>query len=151
MKEQLISFNTAKLAKEKGFKTDHLWYQDDGVPVRFPYFVTFQSGGNEENIITKFIRDSMDRDGISYDYSPLTNLTYYLTPTQSLLQKWLREKHSINVEVEGYYSDVWKTKIFELVDSSKHASYKELNDSTISFKTYEEALEAGLTKALNLI
>ena len=66
MKEQLISFSTAKLAKEKGF---------DNYDVANYY-----------------------REGINYALnnsgtSTIKEVGNYPAPTQSLLQKWLREKH----------------------------------------------------------
>ena len=71
MKEQLIKFETAKLAKEKGFDWEVIdGFTLEGKPIPFANFGYYN--WNEE------IRD------ISQS-------------TQSLLQKWLREIHDIHL------------------------------------------------------
>lgn len=74
----------------------------------------------------------------------------------SLLQKWLREVHDIQIEIISFYQDnivfgynycMYKTQIerieYELNELSKpiHCDYN----------IYEEALEEGLTQSLKLI
>ena len=67
-------------------------------------------------------------------------------PTQSLLQRWIREEHSIFVFVEiTRYQHELRARIVD---------YREPFTSPIftnSFSTYEQALEAGLLEALKLI
>ena len=113
MKEQLISFETAKLAKEKGVKLDiNGLYWEDG---------SYDSGENA--LVYEEFQDVMS------------------APTQSLLQKWLREVHNIDVNVLPYN----KTK-------KEYEVYVDLAVTTWSgYKTYEEALEVGLQEALKLI
>lgn len=65
---------------------------------------------------------------------------YTKRPTQSLLQKWLREIHKIDVRV---FRD------FQFLIKNKNIS-SEYYDIVV-FKSYEEALEAGLKKALNIL
>lgn len=88
-------------------------------------------------------------------------------PTQSLLQKWLREEHEIQVyaTMESLGSDEWgysyeinylpkehqnaKRRVcrFEYIDS-----YKEFGSTYEgAWDTYEEALESALLEALKLI
>jgi hypothetical protein len=62
---------------------------------------------------------------------------------QSLLQKWLREVHNIDVSIsaalgEGYYFTLYLNK--ECID-----------DSEIKYDTYEEALEVSLKEGLKLL
>jgi hypothetical protein len=72
MEEQLISFKTAKLAKEKGFNIPtNAVYVDNGT-------LSFARTNNE----------------IDYNWNERGG---YSAPNQSLLQKWLREKCNINV------------------------------------------------------
>ena len=70
-------------------------------------------------------------------------------PTQSLLQKWVREQYNLHIVVNigfydrediGYYSNVIKFR--------KHHKSKYRSEF---FSTYEEALEVGLIEALKLI
>jgi len=109
MKEQLIQFETAKLAKEKGF--DWEW-------------------------------------GILYNR--LDNYLFIDLPTQSLLQKWLREKHKIFIELGlvDSLNDYWVR-----VDVSTLSSLETIwrNDPNNHLETYEQALEAGLIEGLKLI
>lgn len=64
MKEEIISFETAKLAKEKGFNGETIYYYD---------FMGDKCSG----LITNWNNSS----------GPI-----YTAPTLSLLQKWLRER-----------------------------------------------------------
>jgi hypothetical protein len=140
MQEQLITFETAKLAKEKGFNIctkkvfvetlEHTLEMGRGGDCTFPYHAprVLDSGKFEE-----------------YD------IIHCNAPTQSLLQKWLREVHNIHLNVE-YYPDR-ETKKYCIT-----GDYKTLNQWTwidhehdINFNTYEEALELGLKEGLELI
>jgi len=129
MKEQLISFETAKLAKEKGF--DQNPYKANKC-----YAPEYADGSNIRLCNTLFYQD----------------VNIAVAPTQSLLQKWLREEHNIHVYVtyrrfvakpdsdDGFYFHIGKSIEFSLCD-----------DWGGRYKTYEEALEVGLQKALSFI
>jgi len=126
MEEQLISKETAKLAKLKKYNIPSYSYYDD------------------------FERDGYKKDGIHWlnleESEPMINDKYkddcYAAPTQGLLQKWLREKHGIHITV-NYMREYQGTKIGEY-----HVIITNFN----AFEsTYEKALELGLQKALKLI
>lgn len=89
MKEELVIFETAKLAKEKGFE---------------------------------------------------------LLPTQSILQKWLREEHNLEVNAYGvrYTGDIKAIYYTYAINGANRLH-------TYRYNTYEEALEAGLFDALESI
>ena len=89
MKDELITFETAKLAKEKGF--DELCYAFYG----------------ETGIIDNFYYDSV----CSFDELLINNVILdrsiehekaYLAPTQSLLQRWLRVVHNMHCNIGIY-------------------------------------------------
>ena len=120
MKEQLISSETAKLAKEKGF--DKVLYITN---ISYFYYDDFLSTGSNSLV--------------TYRYKERPNI--YLAPTQSLLQKWLREIHGIEVWVTPLFDKVYKVNWF----------YTTLFQKSNTFTKYEEALEVGLVDALNLI
>ena len=63
-------------------------------------------------------------------------------PEQELLRKWLREVHSLNVDVHTWASMEYD---YVIVYSDGSIESKEFEP------TYEQALEAGLQEALNLI
>ena len=75
MEEQLISFETAKLAKEKGLPQDNFYFED------YEARVPFYGLDNELN------KGDEDRFGQCKSIS------------QSLLQKWLREVHGIHIAI----------------------------------------------------
>ncbi len=130
MTEQLISFETAKLAKEKGFDlhTIDTFYQWDG-SISLCHSQSFRA---------LEVQDKSRPECYA--------------PTQSLLQKWLREEHEIFVQVTWepiihyYYCriDTWN-------NLPKHVLYFSDGASTPEFYSYEEALEKGLYEALKLI
>jgi hypothetical protein len=119
----LIQFNTAKLAREKGFK--------------------FQNAASEN------------------DYQGEN-------PTQSELQKWLRDVHGIDIIIDlsltnlynknerNYFVDIYCTnlkthpKIDEYIQS-KGIGVPEGGGSHKLFISHEEALEDGLFESLKLI
>ena len=59
-----------------------------------------------------------------------------------LLQKWLRDEHNIFVEI-SWYDDCFNTEI--TVEETARL------EGRGEYKTYEQALEEALTKALELI
>jgi len=67
---------------------------------------------------------------------------------QSLLQKWLREKHNIHIEIKK--SNNIKNGFWVEVDIWDEVHCIE-SLASVNFNTYEEALEVGLCEALKLI
>jgi hypothetical protein len=131
MKENLIRFETAVLAKEQGFN----------IPVKKIY--------NEVKNLTKGINGA----GKPVKNSEWGNRECYSAPTQALLQKWLRELHIIVVNAYANASGYcWESHCTPERGGSCIA------DSEISgpnesgcWDTYEQALEKGLFEALKLI
>jgi hypothetical protein len=123
MEEQLISFETAVLAKEKGFDIKTLY---------------------------RFLGETCREVDLNCQ---LWDNEYY-APTQSLLQKWLREE-----------MDMWVTIIFNGITYSisiygrytpdeeeiEISNTGSLNFEDKYFLRYEQALEVGLQEALKLI
>ena len=124
MEEELIKFETAKLAKEKGFKEMVAHHYTDELVMPKKEVLGASTNGEKDK---------------------------FSAPRQSLLQKWLREEHNVNnLNVLPHYSnDViqgykpWRGLLFT------ESIYKFNKEE--SFKTYEEALENGLIEALKLI
>ena len=125
MEDTRITFETAKIAKEKRFPQE---------PNRrkVPYYnYKGEFNGDVTDFLRKYLReeDTSDVESVS-------------APTQSLLAKWLREEHNIhliaykNINIDGYD---W---CFITTDGITNIN---------SYKTYEEAYEIGLYQALKLI
>ena len=75
----------------------------------------------------------------------------YYRPSQSLVQKWLRETKNLHISIIrnacGYGYDICKA------DNGTHITdgiFKGKNDGG-QWDNYEEALEAGIQKAIELI
>ena len=69
-------------------------------------------------------------------------------PTQSLLQKWLRKIHDIDVIIE-VHNEKYLIMLFKGLHN-KNIKYYEANISLL-FDIYEDALEVGLIEGLKLI
>ena len=118
LKEKLISFETAKLAKEKGF---HISSRGEGMGKR-----VFIDGE-----LVNAIFSSKD---------------HIHAPTQSLLQKWLREVHEISIKIDDYYTNSEVRFDYNVCELGSQ------EDNPVGiFETYEKALDAGLYQALKLI
>ncbi len=108
MTEELVTLETAKLLKEKGFQ-------------QRKYFI---------NVST-----------LHHCYK------YLSVPPQSIAQKWLRENHSIHIAVDFNQYGRWYYRLYDIED------YDFLSETEVDkiYKSYEEALEAGIQEALKLI
>ena len=167
MEEKLISFETAKLAKEKDFNIlQHSYYFEDGEFKENSLKGTNGYYGEEyEFDLSEFNENWNDKwltkktgDRCFGCSKQKGYLETFSAPTQSLLQRWLREVH--NIYVESYHdltSDGTKIQFYTswgfLQQKDKNGNqnvngwYDEYND----WETYEEALEVGLQEALKLI
>lgn len=125
MNDQLITKETAVLAKEKGFDVSSLnQYRLD------------TNGNFEESYHGMIVHDHI--------------VEIIKRPTQSLLQRWLREVHNISIEVFSlsYHNKIQFTMNIKKLNKSE---IKILSKNNYHFETYEEALEFGLQKALELL
>ena len=128
IEEQYVSFETAKLAKEKGFD----------IPTRYGF-------SERRSLVRVDTSDNWNQDK-----------ELYSRPTQSLLARWLRDKHKLFIEITIDFMrliiednptkcyTIYYYKIINLKNSScinnRHEYY-----------SYEKALEAGLQEALKLL
>ena len=127
MQEQIISFETSKILYRLNIKLKSNWVYDKRNG--FKYSIQYH-------------------DGLP------TDDTHICAPSQSLLQKWLREEHDIevncrtNIKHDGRV--VWESsgKYFKLLHhTNKRKTYSEYKRAD----TYEKALEKGLQEGLKLI
>ena len=123
IEEEYVSFETAKLLKEKGFNEKVICYYDDGGSLNLNKFVEFQCCNQGYG------------SGV------------FAAPTLQMACKWLREKHNIDICAfpEHYDYILWgyTCKIYK---------NKEQFCSSENFKLYEEAVEAAIKYCLeNLI
>lgn len=131
--DELISLETAKLARKKGFKEGCLHYYQNGI---------------------------VETDGC-YNHYNMCKGNICSAPTQSLLQRWLREEKGIIVEVIAYptCSNNKKNCYWWSIKQNSDGicyQYEECSDTlygfSFAFDTYELALEDALKYALeNLV
>ena len=150
MKENLITLQTAKLAKEKGFniKCLNFYVRSNCKMFGIDEYGRFYS-------IQKSTKSKIYTIG---SHATLNKKNLIFAPTQSLLQKWLREEHDIylNITTCGYDKKYHEMRLFRL----NKECYTYYADKTFKnghfltpykFESYEEALEVGLFEALKLI
>jgi hypothetical protein len=144
--DEIITIETARLAKQKNFdvftRTYYCEYLTTKIDPEYP-----EGGGafgwtkGEIEIGDFYIRNNDSGSDTSNK-----NYIMYARPTQSILQRWLREVKKIDIIIHrlaegnkttvGYHASLW---------------YNETNssdDSCLAKATYEEALEDGLQHAL---
>lgn len=121
--EEIATFEVAKLAKEKGFSwhTRHIYDEE-----------------TKELIECKFVANHNSEDGI------------ISAPTQSLLQRWLRENHKADVWVETVATMATKNQrcYYWHIAYDSDGSCIYVLDSMLSYHSYEKALEEGLREGL---
>lgn len=133
MKEQLINFETAKLAKEKDFFDKNVLNE---TRISQPFFYT--KNGEIKEIKEAFLYEK------DFEIKDCFN-----APTQSLLQKWLREVHNIDISLQlnqfgyGY--------MYAVNDIKECKNIIELKGGVNQKWNYEQALEIGLQEALKQI
>ena len=123
--EDYVSYETAKLLKEKGF---------DGI-CRTAYETITNEHAVEQSSISKWGK-----------------LGQVKRPTLQIVMKWLREKYSLEIYPYHYnpiiYNSKWWFEIIEYPNSV--AEYESVKDE--EFDTYEEACEAAIKYCLeNLV
>lgn len=131
MKEQIISFETAKLAKEKGL-TD----KEYSTSYYFP---------DGKIDLDKLMKNTINKTD---------NMVFY-APTQTLLQKWIREEHRIHLVIEPSVQGdelVWDCQwISTKIHNKTYKSFLPQWATTNCCDSYEQALEEGLVKTLKMI
>ena len=126
--EDYVSFEIAKLLKEKGFDEDcWCWYEEDG-----------------------YLRESNDDFGVQSNSDHVVDDDEYncSAPTIQMAMKWLREVHNLHIDIDPSEGD-WNPTVLELEDWScvvKPEDEIPIQDS------YEQACEAAIKYCLeNLI
>jgi hypothetical protein len=134
--ESTITLNTSKLANEKGFR----------IPCKCCYF-----NANGMGEFLGFKRDAKP-SGYDVDWNDMkyyglldqNGWSYILAPSQSVLQKWLRDKHGLHIRLDH---NAYGEYLYDLSTNNMDV----ITEDSEYFKTYELALESALQAALNLI
>ena len=130
MEDTRVTFETAKLAKEKGF-----FQETNRLEIPYYNYKGEFKGDVSDWRIRKYIRGENTSD-----------VEFVSAPTQSLLAKWLREEHNIIVLVDYEGIDGYYYKFYSYKEGNKNYDASDKN-----YNTYGEAYEIGLQEALKLI
>lgn len=123
--EDYVSFEIAKLLKEKGFD----------IPVYQYYFPPSN--------------DNLNYSEFDDDWNSIWEHSYS-APTHQMTLKWLREVHNIYIDILTYTTG--KNIQFRWVGYEKGRLFSQEEGKTIYFDSYEQAIEAALLYVLkNLI
>ena len=140
MFNQLITLETAKLAKEKGFDI----LQEE---------VIFDNGNSCGNIVNSVRSTGTVRwihsNGMNIDEWMKKDFVnakeIYERPSQHFLQKWLREMYNLHITIYPVL-DKWCGDV-RILDGKTNSSIVKFESSD----SYEDVLEVGLKKALSLV
>lgn len=127
-KDNIIELKTAILAKEKGFNYFCYHYYKDNKLVK-PYI---ENGSSTDVEFRVDLEDFLDNHNQAFN-------NCYSAPTQSLLQKWLREEKDCFITVDVNYG--FKLYLNDELHLESHYYHK----------SYEHALEEALLTSLRVI
>ena len=131
--ENYVSFETAKLLKEKGFEGENRdWYNMEG-----------------------FIEEIGVDDGIDPTAHEEIFNNVIPAPTLQMAMKWLREEHNLHCDISYDFRLGWCiqiTSLKEVVQDHDTEMKTYLPHKAINYTTYEEAADAAIKYCLiNLI
>jgi hypothetical protein len=149
MKDERITLATAKLCKEKGYNISCNGSYTEFLKTHKSDNPSFAMKKGEVDFDDSFF--FMNNNSMC-DYSN-ENYTMYAAPSQSLLQRWLRDTHKLHIEIilghdeKQTWYDFYVYKIELGYDDDFIADSSDMDDNG----SYEETLETGLQEALKLM
>lgn len=139
--EYYVSFEIANLLKKAGFDWElETCYIGKSVrPYKYHKFFNWNKPRKD------FEKDGSDNLFHAFITQKKTN-SFISAPTLEVAQRWLREVKGLHINVDTWPGALWRWIVWKInperrIVASKHSSYK----------TYEEALESGIYKALEII
>ena len=134
IQEDYVSFETAKLLKEKGFEGYGIFSICD------------------ENAANAYIKKLQEKHLPYSSDDPKLKEFYYAKPTLQMAMKWLREVHHLVIQIELIdfleHGEVWLYSIIERKTIKQLTS----RDEDFTEHSYEQACEAAIKYCLeNLI
>lgn len=148
VQEVYVSYETAKLLKEKGFdgKCARVWVEKKGnEPIRMGMssFVEGEEVADNETVEAA--------TGYANEYIFKNPCVAYLCPTLQMAMKWLREVHNRHITIMTSCELDYPTFIIRIEHYTKPLFFTDIQ-STELYSSYEEACEAGIKYCLeNLI
>lgn len=150
MEDRLIKYETAKLAKEKGFDEFTFWVYKEAE--LYLHKAKKYDSNFKKHLVRDLIKNSAMLDA---------KIPRYSAPTQTLLQTWLRKKHDIHATVDvNFYSNREKLGYYYTLDRFINGIHDGEDHDFVQigligkekgFEEFEEALEVVLYEGLKLI
>lgn len=142
---KVISFETAKLAKEKGFDKEFSYFY---VTKNSKIYGIDEYGGlyNVKNIFKKIYKVG--------DYYVEKEKNAIPDPYQYQLMDWLREEHNIYISIIPSVTMALKSKVsftYQISSDSNGEKFNIYSSSMDCYSNYEECLETALQEALKMI
>lgn len=146
--DEICTYEVCKLAKEKGFDL-----------YCFPFYAVEDFTAKYVDNVGEFYKFYFEKGDLYINYSVRSLLCkdkILPAPTQSILQRWLREEKGIYIEVYIDWGDSieynmvrysWRVATIYRVGNHDIGGYDK-NESELYFDTYELALEDALKYAL---
>jgi len=123
--EDYVSYETAKLLKDKGFDENCAALYDSRT-------------------------SELSQRGVGYVFNNGQWINFITAPTVQMVMKWLREFHRLCVVVKPYITEEGIFYLFEIKEMNKDSVVNKKTKT--GFDTYEDACEAGIKYCLeNLI
>ena len=151
IQEDYVSFEVAKLLKEKGFDelTDLVWYEHPPVCYHGKPIMDYFYGGREKGTGIEVHFKFKNSDIIAEYHSGV-----YSAPTLQMAMKWLREVHGLAIIIKPNWHEgdmrnpcFWWYEIWGLITTERDYSCEGLGRGT-----YEKAAEEAIRYCLeNLI
>lgn len=138
--EDYVSFETAKLLKEKGFDEycKSIYHVGSVCSVA-------SLGYHDNEGYGAVIEEKQNSDFGKYDNA-------ISAPTLQMAMKWLREVHRIDIEVRTYYLDYLKPNEIRYYSGKILKGSEDVIHTIYAKDTYEEVCDAGIKYCLeNLI
>lgn len=142
MEDEIVSFETAMLLKEKGFNEPCSYFYEDNELYKLAYYHGDGTG---------FVRNNSPiNDRLLCEEMQCT------APTQSLAQKWLREDRNITFNANPHSNDgkIVYVVTIKVISNNKYIDFNVMMDTSnkaIMFDTYEDAIESNLKYCLKSI
>jgi hypothetical protein len=162
LEEELLTFEIAKLAREKGFFNGSY-----NTFIEYLKNTPKQGYTNEDVSSDKIIPKgtiiehsyNTEEDGAYSNKTIYKEIIEYENPTQSILQKWLRDYHNIHINI-NYYGDhedghsCFRGEVVQYTigqSVTRKSILSNTKEDAYIFRSYEKALEKSLYEALKLI
>ena len=154
--ECYVSLEVAKLLKEAGFDWKVEFFYQDGILINVLPDELFN--GDFENLEYYYKHIGIPHYSLNCNGGISKFLENCSAPTLDVAQRWLREAKGFMVEttfITDEYSVIYQANLYEVVSENSSEGFSELisvvkGQSELK-RTYEEAQEAGIKKALELI